>query len=58
MLLVINAEMAHNANSGDENAQPPFKLTISEYEEVASRHELSLKQLDLVRSALDTPENL
>ena len=55
---MMNAEMVNNANSSDENAQPPFKLTISEYEEIASRHEKSLKQLVLVRSALETPKNL
>ena len=44
-------------DSDEDNAQPPFRLTISEYEEVAARHEASLKRLDLVRSALDTPEN-
>ena len=31
---------------------------MSEYEEVAQRHETSLKQLDMVKSALSTPENL
>jgi len=41
--MMMNTEMAHNANSSDENAQPPFKLTVSEYEEIASRHEQSLK---------------
>ena len=44
-------------DSDEDNAQPPFKLTISEYEEVAARHEASLKLLDLVKSAIDTPEN-
>ena len=62
-------EMAHQADhrghhdnekidSDEDNAQPPFKLTISEYEEVAARHEASLKLLDLVKSAIDTPENI
>ena len=43
--------------SDEENVALPFKLTISEYEEVAARHEASLKSLELVRSALDTIEN-
>ena len=33
----------HLVDSDEENVQPPFKLTISEYEEVASRFETSLK---------------
>lgn len=37
------------SDSDDDNAQLPFRLTISEYEEVARRHESSLKMLvDLV----------
>ena len=47
--MMINEEMAHHnqakhqLDSDEENAQLPFRLTISEYEEVASRHENSLK---------------
>jgi len=57
--MLSTSEMAHQHghDSDDENNQPPFKLTISEYEEVAARLEASQKQLDLVQTALDTPEN-
>ena len=47
----------NDSDSQDENKEPPFKLTVLEYEEVAARHEHSLKQLELVQSALDTWEN-
>ena len=43
--MMMNTDMALNANSSDENGQPPFKLTVSEYEEIAQRHESSLKLL-------------
>ena len=52
------APIQNHNESDDENAQLPFKLTVSEYEEIAQRHESSLKQLELIKSALDTPENL
>lgn len=44
----------------DDSEEPavPFKLTISEYDEIAQRLESSLKQLDLLKSALHSPENL
>ena len=32
-----------------EEPQPPFKLTITEYDEIAQRLESSLKSLDLVK---------
>ena len=35
-----------------EEPQPPFKLTISEFDEIASRLEMSLKQLDQLKSSL------
>jgi hypothetical protein len=41
-----------------EEAQPPFKLTISEYDEIAQRLESSLKQLCLIKKAVIQPENL
>ena len=52
--MLTTSEMAHHSrlDSDEENNQPPFKLTISEYEEVAARHESSLKLLDMVRSAV------
>jgi hypothetical protein len=37
---------------------PPFKLTISDYEEIAQRMESSLKQLQMVRDATSVSENL
>jgi len=40
-----------------EEPQLPYKLTISEYEEIAQRLESSLKQLSLLKDALHTPEN-
>ena len=46
------------ADSEEENGQLPDKLTISEYEEIAQRHEDSFKQLSLIQDAIDTPENL
>lgn len=35
--MLSTSEMAHQQrlDSDDENNQPPFKLTVSEYEEVA-----------------------
>ena len=45
-------------DSDEENGQLPDKLTISEYEEIAQRHEDSFKQLSLIQDAIDTPENL
>lgn len=40
-----------------EEPQLPYKLSISEYEEIAQRLELSLKQLELLKDALHSPEN-
>ena len=45
-------------DSDEENGQLPYKLTISEYEEIAQRHEESYKLLNVVQDAIDTPENL
>ena len=45
-------------DSDEENGQLPYKLTISEYEEIAQRHEDSFKQMSLIQDAIDTPENL
>ena len=42
--------------SNDNNNQ--FALTISEYEEIASRLEDSQKLLELVNDTISTPENL
>ena len=47
-----------NDSNDSENELLPYKLTISEYEEIAQRHDDSLKQLVLVKDAVDTPENL
>lgn len=41
-----------------EEPQPPFKLSISEYDEIAQRLENSIKQLEIVRDALQSPDNL
>ena len=41
-----------------EEPQPPFKLTISEYDEIAQRLEASLKQLDMLKMQLQQPDNL
>ena len=41
-----------------EDHQPPFKLSISEYDEIAQRLEGSIKQLEMVRDALQSPDNL
>ena len=35
-----------------EEPQPPFKLTITEYDEIASRLETSFKVLDLLKTSL------
>jgi len=40
-----------------EEPQLPYKLSISEYEEIAQRLESSLKQLELIKDALSSPEN-
>jgi len=58
--MLSTSEMAHQQrlDSDDENNQPPFKLTVSEYEEVAQRHEASLKLLSTVQNALESPANL
>ena len=45
-------------DDSEEPAALPFKLTISEYDEIAQRLEASLKQLDLLKTALHSPENL
>lgn len=41
-----------------EEPQPPFKLSISEYDEIAQRLENSIKLLEIVRDALQSPDNL
>ena len=41
-----------------DEPQPPFKLSISEYDEIAQRLEGSIKYLDMVRDALQSVENL
>lgn len=45
-------EADENMIEDSEEPQPPYKLTISEYDEIAQRLESSLKQLDLLKCAL------
>lgn len=35
-------------DDSEEPQPPPYKLSISEYEEMSQRHEASLKQLDQI----------
>jgi hypothetical protein len=51
------SKLESDEDSGSEQP-PPFKLTISDYEEIAQRMESSLKQLQMVRDATSVSENL
>ncbi len=45
-------------DDNSDEPQPPYKLTITEYDEIAQRLEESLKPLDLLKTMLESAENL
>ena len=57
-IAVDTSRKENHYSDEDEHAQLPYKVTISEYEEIAQRLEQSMKQLDLVNDALNSKENL
>ena len=53
-----HGHLEENDNSSSTARRQEFKLTISEYEEIAQRYEESNQLLDVIRDALESKENL